>query len=68
METQEEDVPCLIDEFEPSEEARADHQMLLDGFTLFLLSQNASLMPRSRVHHDMTQPFTHYFISTSCDT
>ncbi|OQR80139.1 inactive phospholipase C protein 2-like [Tropilaelaps mercedesae] len=64
METIEEDVSRLIDEFEPSEEARTDEQMLLDGFTLYLLSQYASLMPRSHVHHDMTQPFTHYFIST----
>ena len=58
----------FIEEFEPSKEARKDQQMLLDGFTLFLLSHHASLMQKSRVVQDMSQPLTHYYVSTSYKT
>ncbi|XP_064476737.1 inactive phospholipase C-like protein 1 isoform X2 [Ornithodoros turicata] len=65
-----EDCLELIKRYEPSEEARKNSQMLLDGFTLFLLSEECSLMDQSHkeVFQSMDQPLAHYFISTSHNT
>ncbi|XP_077499118.1 inactive phospholipase C-like protein 1 isoform X3 [Amblyomma americanum] len=60
----------LIQRYEPSEEARKNRQMLLDGFTLFLLSDECSLMDQAhkQVFQDMELPLCHYFISSSHNT
>uniref|UniRef100_A0A131YWX8 Phosphoinositide phospholipase C n=1 Tax=Rhipicephalus appendiculatus TaxID=34631 RepID=A0A131YWX8_RHIAP len=60
----------LIQRYEPSEEAKKNKQMLLDGFTLFLLSDECSLMDQAhkKVFQDMNQPLCHYFISSSHNT
>lgn len=60
----------LIQRYEPSEEAKKNKQMLLDGFTLFLLSDECSLMDQAhkKVFQDMSQPLCHYFISSSHNT
>lgn len=60
----------VIRRYEPSEEARKNGQMLLDGFTLFLLSEECALMDQSHrsVFQNMDQPLSHYLISTSHNT
>lgn len=60
----------LIQRYEPSEEAKKNRQMLLDGFTLFLLSDECSLMDlaHKQVFQDMELPLCHYFISSSHNT
>lgn len=64
------DCMSLIQRYEPSEEARKNGQMLLDGFTLFLLSDECSLMDQAHkdVFQDMDLPLCHYFISSSHNT
>lgn len=60
----------LIDKLEPSPEARKNMQLLIDGFTQLLLSQELQLAKISNdlVYQDMTQPLSHYFIATSHNT
>ena len=60
----------LIVKYEPSEEARINKQLLIDGFTQFLLSEECDIMSvhHKDICHDMTQPLTHYFISSSYNT
>ncbi|XP_077549577.1 inactive phospholipase C-like protein 1 isoform X2 [Haemaphysalis longicornis] len=64
------DCMSLIQRYEPSEEAKKNGQMLLDGFTLFLLSDECSLMDQAHkdVFQDMDLPLCHYFISSSHNT
>lgn len=64
------DCMSLIQRYEPSEEAKKNNQMLLDGFTLFLLSDECSLMDQAHkdVFQDMDLPLCHYFISSSHNT
>ncbi|XP_076033546.1 inactive phospholipase C-like protein 1 isoform X2 [Oratosquilla oratoria] len=60
----------IIDKYEPAPEARKSGRMLIDGFTKYLLSEDCDAFdPTHRmVCQDMTQPLTHYFISTSHNT
>ncbi|XP_045027920.1 inactive phospholipase C-like protein 1 isoform X2 [Daphnia magna] len=60
----------LIQLYEPSSEARADNQLLLDGMTRFLLSEEGDIFHplQLHVHQDMTAPMCHYFISSSHNT
>ncbi|XP_066997278.1 inactive phospholipase C-like protein 2 isoform X2 [Anabrus simplex] len=63
---------CLdvIKRFEPTPEARENGQLLIDGFTKYLLSEECDILdPAQReVCQDMSCPLAHYFISTSHNT
>ncbi|RWS09905.1 Inactive phospholipase C-like protein 2, partial [Dinothrombium tinctorium] len=65
-----EDCEQLISKYERSEEARKNKQLLIDGFTQLLLSEECDI--KSPLHkeicQDMTQPLSHYFIATSHNT
>ncbi|KAM8855245.1 1-phosphatidylinositol 4,5-bisphosphate phosphodiesterase delta-4 isoform 1-T1 [Spinachia spinachia] len=60
----------LIDRYEPSETAKKQSAMSLDGFQVYLCSQEGSVFkPEHReLYQDMTQPLSHYFISSSHNT
>ncbi|XP_018590957.1 1-phosphatidylinositol 4,5-bisphosphate phosphodiesterase delta-4 [Scleropages formosus] len=60
----------LIDQYEPSETAKMLHAMSIDGFLMYLVSPDGSIFnPRHQsVYQDMTQPLSHYFISSSHNT
>uniref|UniRef100_A0A3B5AID1 Phosphoinositide phospholipase C n=1 Tax=Stegastes partitus TaxID=144197 RepID=A0A3B5AID1_9TELE len=60
----------LIDRYEPSETAMKQGAMSLDGFQMYLCSQEGSIFnPEHRnLHQDMSQPLSHYFISSSHNT
>ncbi|XP_033474146.1 1-phosphatidylinositol 4,5-bisphosphate phosphodiesterase delta-4 isoform X1 [Epinephelus lanceolatus] len=60
----------LIDRYEPSESAKKQGAMSLDGFQIYLCSQEGSIFkPEHRdLHQDMSQPLSHYFISSSHNT
>ncbi|XP_022255330.1 inactive phospholipase C-like protein 2, partial [Limulus polyphemus] len=57
----------LIEKYEPSEESKRKHQLLIDGFTRFLLSEDCDIMSPTHqtVCQDMSLPLSQYFISTS---
>ncbi|XP_045102897.1 inactive phospholipase C-like protein 1 isoform X1 [Portunus trituberculatus] len=59
-----------IEKYEPAPEARKNRQMLIDGFTRYLMSEECDLFdPAHRVVcQDMAQPLVHYFVSTSHNT
>ncbi|KAM7407825.1 hypothetical protein PAMA_003540 [Pampus argenteus] len=60
----------LIDRYEPSETAKSQGAMSLDGFQMYLCSQEGSIFKTDHVdlHQDMSQPLSHYFISSSHNT
>jgi hypothetical protein len=60
----------MINKFEPSEKARTSGLLSTEGFRLFLLDDDQLIMkPEHRkMHQDMTQPLTHYFLSSSHNT
>ncbi|KAM6955608.1 1-phosphatidylinositol 4,5-bisphosphate phosphodiesterase delta-4-like [Lycodopsis pacificus] len=60
----------LIDRHEPSESAKKQSAMSLDGFQMYLCSREGSVFkPEHRqLHQDMSQPLSHYFISSSHNT
>ncbi|XP_043818533.1 1-phosphatidylinositol 4,5-bisphosphate phosphodiesterase delta-3 isoform X3 [Dromiciops gliroides] len=60
----------LIRTYELNEKAKQHDLMMLDGFMMYLLSpEGAVLDPSHRdVYQDMTQPLSHYFISSSHNT
>ncbi|XP_074595068.1 inactive phospholipase C-like protein 1 [Brevipalpus obovatus] len=60
----------LIDKLEPSPDGRENKQLLIDGFTQLLVSQELQLanLTRDLVYQDMNQPLSHYFIATSHNT
>uniref|UniRef100_A0A7N8YGC0 Phosphoinositide phospholipase C n=1 Tax=Mastacembelus armatus TaxID=205130 RepID=A0A7N8YGC0_9TELE len=60
----------LIDSYEPSESAKKEGAMSLDGFQMYLCSQQGSIFkPEHRdLYQDMSQPLSHYFISSSHNT
>ncbi|XP_073329643.1 1-phosphatidylinositol 4,5-bisphosphate phosphodiesterase delta-4 [Pagrus major] len=62
--------PELIDRYEPSESAKKQGAMSFDGFQMYLCSQEGSIFkPEHReLHQDMSQPLSHYFISSSHNT
>ncbi|XP_068201247.1 inactive phospholipase C-like protein 1 isoform X1 [Palaemon carinicauda] len=65
-----ENVAEIIEKYEPAPEARKNKQMLIDGFTKYLMSDECDLFDASHreVCQDMCQPLGHYFISTSHNT
>ncbi|XP_054714785.1 inactive phospholipase C-like protein 2 [Uloborus diversus] len=65
-----EDCLKIIEQFEPSEEAKQNKQILIDGFTLFLLSDCCDIFDpiHKTVCQEMTHPFPHYFIASSHNT
>lgn len=60
----------LIQTHEPSEEGRQQGFLCLDGFTSYLTSAECHLFDRDHkiVCQDMSQPLSHYFISSSHNT
>ncbi|XP_028249404.1 1-phosphatidylinositol 4,5-bisphosphate phosphodiesterase delta-4 [Parambassis ranga] len=60
----------LIDCYEPSETAMKQGAMSLDGFQVYLCSQEGSIFKPEyqKLHQDMSQPLSHYFISSSHNT
>ncbi|XP_034429464.1 1-phosphatidylinositol 4,5-bisphosphate phosphodiesterase delta-4-like [Hippoglossus hippoglossus] len=60
----------LIDRYEPSETAKKQGAMSLDGFQMYLCSQEGSIFnpEHQGLHQDMSQPLSHYFISSSHNT
>ncbi|KAI6241512.1 Phospholipase C and C2 calcium-dependent membrane targeting domain containing protein [Aphelenchoides fujianensis] len=60
----------LIEEYEPSPEAKQKHCMTVDGFTSYLLSKSGLVFDPSHyaVCHDMDRPFNEYFIAASYNT
>uniref|UniRef100_A0A668AS48 Phosphoinositide phospholipase C n=2 Tax=Myripristis murdjan TaxID=586833 RepID=A0A668AS48_9TELE len=60
----------LMNRYEPSETAKKQGAMSLDGFQMYLCSQEGSIFkPEHRqLHQDMSQPLSHYFISSSHNT
>nr|XP_033787632.1 1-phosphatidylinositol 4,5-bisphosphate phosphodiesterase delta-1 isoform X2 [Geotrypetes seraphini] len=60
----------LIEKYEPSEEAKKKHEMTKDGFLMYLLSDDGNIfsLKHRQVYQDMSQPLSHYFISSSHNT
>ncbi|XP_043911054.1 1-phosphatidylinositol 4,5-bisphosphate phosphodiesterase delta-3 [Protopterus annectens] len=60
----------IIQQYELNEQARRNNFMMLDGFTMYLLSMESDIFnhDHDRVFQDMTQPLSHYFISSSHNT
>lgn len=60
----------MIEKFEPKEELCQKKMMTIDGFQLFLLSEDGLILhPKNNaIYQDMTQPLSHYFISSSHNT
>lgn len=60
----------LIQLYEPSEAARQQTCMSLEGFQLYLCSPHGSIFnpDHTQLHQDMGLPLSHYFISSSHNT
>ncbi|XP_054643377.1 1-phosphatidylinositol 4,5-bisphosphate phosphodiesterase delta-4-like [Dunckerocampus dactyliophorus] len=60
----------LIDRYEPSEAAKKQGIMSLEGFQMYLCSQEGSIFRPEHlgIYQDMSQPLSHYFISSSHNT
>ncbi|XP_048373547.1 1-phosphatidylinositol 4,5-bisphosphate phosphodiesterase delta-3 isoform X2 [Sphaerodactylus townsendi] len=60
----------IIQMYELNEKARQHDLMMLDGFTMYLLSSAGSILNRAHagIYQDMSQPLCHYFISSSHNT
>ena len=60
----------LIERFEPSDQARHKKQLLIDGFTQFLMSEACDILGLApkQISHNMNHPFIDYFISSSYNT
>ncbi|XP_054849577.1 1-phosphatidylinositol 4,5-bisphosphate phosphodiesterase delta-3 [Eublepharis macularius] len=60
----------IIQLYELNEKARQHDLMMLDGFTMYLLSSAGSILNQAhtRIYQDMSQPLCHYFISSSHNT
>ncbi|XP_053507674.1 1-phosphatidylinositol 4,5-bisphosphate phosphodiesterase delta-1b isoform X1 [Ictalurus furcatus] len=60
----------LIEKYEVDETAKAKQLMTKDGFLMFLNQPDALIVSPARksVYQDMTQPLSHYFISSSHNT
>ncbi|KDR21266.1 Inactive phospholipase C-like protein 2 [Zootermopsis nevadensis] len=60
----------IINLYEPTTEARVNGQLLIDGFTKYLLSEECDIFEplHRKVCQNMRHPFTHYFISSSHNT
>ncbi|XP_074915821.1 inactive phospholipase C-like protein 2 [Chelonoidis abingdonii] len=57
----------IVGKYEPSSEGREKGYLAIDGFTRYLLSPDCSIFDpqHRRVCQDMTQPLSHYFISSA---
>ncbi|VDN53685.1 unnamed protein product, partial [Dracunculus medinensis] len=60
----------IIEQHEPSDEAKANNFMTVDGFTNYLLDEECQLFDRNHriICHEMNHPFSSYFIATSYKT
>ncbi|XP_028981674.1 1-phosphatidylinositol 4,5-bisphosphate phosphodiesterase delta-4 [Esox lucius] len=60
----------LIVRFEPSETAKKQGAMSIDGFQIYLVSSEGDIFDPQRLelHQDMSQPLSHYFICSSHNT
>ncbi|XP_077171937.1 1-phosphatidylinositol 4,5-bisphosphate phosphodiesterase delta-3 isoform X2 [Paroedura picta] len=60
----------IIQSYELNEKAKLHNLMMLDGFTMYLLSSAGSILNQAHtgIYQDMTQPLCHYFISSSHNT
>ncbi|XP_037070836.1 inactive phospholipase C-like protein 1, partial [Pollicipes pollicipes] len=60
----------IIKHYEPNPESRRNGQLMIDGFTRYLLSAECDVFSsrHRKVCQEMTHPLTHYFISCSHNT
>ncbi|XP_070584084.1 1-phosphatidylinositol 4,5-bisphosphate phosphodiesterase delta-3 isoform X2 [Erythrolamprus reginae] len=60
----------IIQKYELNEKARQHNLMMLDGFTMYLLSSAGDILNQAHaeIYQDMSQPLCHYFISSSHNT
>ncbi|XP_023798324.1 1-phosphatidylinositol 4,5-bisphosphate phosphodiesterase delta-3 [Cyanistes caeruleus] len=60
----------IIRTYELNEKAKRQDLMMLDGFMMYLLSAAGDILNQehTKVHQDMNQPLSHYFISSSHNT
>ncbi|XP_063156614.1 1-phosphatidylinositol 4,5-bisphosphate phosphodiesterase delta-3 [Candoia aspera] len=60
----------IIQTYELNEKARQHNLMMLDGFTMYLLSSAGDILNQAHtgIYQDMSQPLCHYFISSSHNT
>ncbi|XP_057192507.1 1-phosphatidylinositol 4,5-bisphosphate phosphodiesterase delta-4 [Triplophysa rosa] len=60
----------LIDQYEPSNTARMNHCMSIDGFLMYMTSPEGSIFnpEHQGLYQDMNQPLAHYYISSSHNT
>ncbi|KAM8946631.1 1-phosphatidylinositol 4,5-bisphosphate phosphodiesterase delta-3 [Pelodytes ibericus] len=60
----------IIQKYELNEKARQHDLMMSEGFMMYLLSAEGDIFNQEhrRVYQDMTQPLSHYFISSSHNT
>ncbi|XP_067825230.1 1-phosphatidylinositol 4,5-bisphosphate phosphodiesterase delta-3-like isoform X1 [Heptranchias perlo] len=65
-----ENVVTIIHKFELNETAKQNHLLTQDGFMMYLLSSEGDVFNSNhdQVYQDMTQPLSHYFISSSHNT
>ncbi|KFO52775.1 1-phosphatidylinositol 4,5-bisphosphate phosphodiesterase delta-4, partial [Corvus brachyrhynchos] len=61
---------AIICTYELNEKAKQQELMMLDGFMMYLLSAAGDILNQehTKVHQDMSQPLSHYFISSSHNT
>ncbi|MBN3271645.1 PLD3A phosphodiesterase, partial [Polyodon spathula] len=60
----------IIQEYELNDTAKQQRLMMLDGFLMYLLSKEGDIFnpAHATVYQDMSQPLSHYFISSSHNT
>ncbi|XP_062982634.1 1-phosphatidylinositol 4,5-bisphosphate phosphodiesterase delta-1 isoform X2 [Elgaria multicarinata webbii] len=61
---------ALIEKYEPNETVKSEKAMTKDGFQMYLMSPDGNIFNRAhtQVYQDMTQPLSHYYISSSHNT
>ncbi|XP_077046933.1 1-phosphatidylinositol 4,5-bisphosphate phosphodiesterase delta-3 [Agelaius phoeniceus] len=61
---------AIIRTHELNDKAKQQDLMMLDGFMMYLLSAAGDILNQehTKVHQDMSQPLSHYFISSSHNT
>ncbi|XP_059811799.1 1-phosphatidylinositol 4,5-bisphosphate phosphodiesterase delta-3-like isoform X2 [Hypanus sabinus] len=65
-----ENAATIIQTFELNDTAKKNQLLTQDGFMMYLLSPEGNIFnpDHDRVYQDMSQPLSHYFISTSHNT
>ncbi|XP_013929521.1 PREDICTED: 1-phosphatidylinositol 4,5-bisphosphate phosphodiesterase delta-1 [Thamnophis sirtalis] len=60
----------LIEQYEPNKTVKRQKAMSKDGFQMYLLSADGNIFNKAhgQVYQDMTQPLSHYYISSSHNT